>query len=115
LPRLTSTRFRDSLWFQTNTALETLFIDDFFYGWRGIDRFGGPTVSIARFPELHGDGSPRRARSDTPAIRERARRMSNGMDAALDVARTLLILVFIGIGVVVLQFLLVLARSAIGQ
>jgi hypothetical protein len=82
---------------------------------RGIDSCGGATVSIARFPELQGDGSLRRARSDTPAIRERARRMPSRMDAVLDVARTLLMLVCIGAGVVVLRFLMVLARNAIGQ
>jgi hypothetical protein len=72
-------------------------------------------MRIVRFPELPSRRSVRRARSDTPAIRERARQTPRRIDAAVDVARTSMMLVSIGAGVVALRFLLVLARSAIGQ
>jgi hypothetical protein len=68
-------------------------------------------VSIVKFPEMHGD----RSRSGVTEIRGRARQMPGRLGAALDVAWTLLVLVCIGSGIVLLRFLLALARGAIGH
>jgi hypothetical protein len=75
-------------------------------------------VSIAKFPttpRLHGPGAHRPTGAGATAVGGRVRQAPGRVGAALDVARTLLLLVFIGMGIVVLRFLLELARSAIGH
>jgi hypothetical protein len=64
-------------------------------------------------PDLHGDG--RLERYATTKSRAAAPRSFGRIGAALDVARTLLVLTFVGSGIVALRFLLVLARGAIGH
>jgi hypothetical protein len=71
-------------------------------------------VSIVKFPDVQNEGSLGRTRFDTTEVRGHARHTPGRIGAALDVARTLLVLALIGTGIVMLRFLLVLARSAIG-
>jgi hypothetical protein len=85
---------------------------------RPNDRHGGATVSMVKFPgtpELQSNGSRRLARLGTTALFGSPRHASSRIGTALDVARTLLVLVFIGTGIVMLRFLLVLAQGVIGH
>jgi hypothetical protein len=66
-------------------------------------------VSIANFPETS------ELQNGATAFRGRPRHASGRITTALDVARTLLVLVFIGMGIVMLRLLLVLAQGAMGH
>jgi hypothetical protein len=66
-------------------------------------------------PDLRGVGKLGRAGSAATTSRGAALHSSGRLGAALDVARTLLVLTFIGSGIVLLRFLLVLARGAFGH
>jgi hypothetical protein len=75
-------------------------------------------VSIVKFlgvRELRSDGSGGVARPGMTALCGRLPHASRRIGTALDVVRTLLVLGFIGAGIVMLRFLLVLARGAIGH
>jgi hypothetical protein len=72
-------------------------------------------VTVERFPELHAERSARRARAAVNGISGGARRASGKIGMALDMAWTLLVLTFVGMGIVVLRFLLALARGVIGH
>jgi hypothetical protein len=72
-------------------------------------------VKFPGTPELQNDGWRTLARSGATALLGRARHASGSIGTALDVARTLLVLVFIGTGIVILRFLLILAHGAIAQ
>jgi hypothetical protein len=72
-------------------------------------------VAIMEFPKLKSEASLTRADSRDTGMPGRARGAPSRMSAVLDVARTLLVLSFIGCGIVMLRLLLVLARSAIGH
>jgi hypothetical protein len=71
-------------------------------------------VITVRFPELPADRSVGRARAAVNGVRG-ARRGSRRLGVALDVAWTLLMLIVVGAGIVVLRFLLGLARGVIGH
>jgi hypothetical protein len=75
-------------------------------------------MSIVNFPEtpaLQSDGSRRQARSGTTVLRRCPWHEPSKIGTALDVAWTLLVLALIGAGIVMLRFLLVLARGAFGH
>jgi hypothetical protein len=72
-------------------------------------------MTIARFPELHVDRSVRRARAAVGRIGGGARSASGRIGVVLDVAWSLLVLIFVGAGIVVLRVLLGLARGVIGH
>jgi len=71
-------------------------------------------MSIANSPEFPNDGTFGAERSKKIQARPTQPSPSR-LEAALDVFRTLLLLALIGTGVVILRFLLVLARAAIGH
>jgi hypothetical protein len=66
-------------------------------------------------PELRSDGSGGLARPGMPPLCGRLPHASRRIGTALDVIRTVLVLGFIGTGIVMLRFLLVLAQGAIGH
>jgi hypothetical protein len=66
-------------------------------------------------PALHSDRKFGQTGSDAAMMPGATRRTSGRMGAALDVVWTLLVLAFIGSGIVLLRFLLILARGAIGH
>ncbi len=72
-------------------------------------------MSLMTSPDLRGGGRLGRAGYATTMSRAAAPRSFGRIGAALDVARTLLVLTFVGSGIVALRFLLVLARGAIGH
>ena len=72
-------------------------------------------VKFLRIPESQSDGSRRLTRSGTTALFGRPRHASGSLGTALDVGRTVLVLVLIGTGIVMLRFLLVLAQGAISH
>jgi hypothetical protein len=72
-------------------------------------------VSIANFPEPQSYAKFVRARLDATGVRGGHRPTSGRIEALLDVARTLMVLLCIGTGIVLLRFLLVLARGVIGH
>jgi hypothetical protein len=71
-------------------------------------------MSIANAPEFRNDRTFGRARSEKIQAQQ-TRPSPNRVEAALDVLRTLLALALIGAGVVLLRFLLILARGTIGH
>jgi hypothetical protein len=71
-------------------------------------------MSIANSSEFRNDRTFGRARSEKLQAQQ-TRPSPRRIEAALDVLRTLLVLALIGTGVVLLRFLLILARGAIGH
>jgi hypothetical protein len=72
-------------------------------------------VISERLPELPILRSVGRARADPNRVGAGIRRGSGKLGVALDVAWTLLVLIFVGTGIVVLRLLLGLARGVVGH
>lgn len=72
-------------------------------------------MNTLRFPEWHADRLVGRARADVDGVGRGARRASSRIGVVLDVAWTLLVLLFVGAGIVVLRLLLGLAHGVIGH